>query len=125
MKVDVFVPHDINIYLTWDVQYVSKIRKYVVKENAEPIITLPKSGKVLSVLYEQKTRNAINGIPVTHKVITDIDLIPSDTSVAIVSGLYASATNDPRVYTVMDAVFSQDGKTVVGCLSIGKIVKSE
>jgi len=117
-----FTPHEINIIDAGSVESKPEIRKLV---STKPVIitSIPSNG-MLNVKYEMVTGDPIDGIPTRIKKRVGIDPIPSECDVAIVSGLYASATDDPRAYTVIDPVFDESGKKVIGCLAIGKVVNN-
>ena len=121
MKVLNCTPHQIDIVDPKTADFNPTMRKYT-SENPTILMTIPASGIRLGVTYDIRTNMPIDGIPVKNKHLIGLDPVP-DVDVAIVSGLYASATTDPRVYSVIDPVFTPDGKKVVGCLAIGKVVK--
>ena len=114
-------PHDVTIIDSKSVESRPEIRK-LVSENPVVIAKIPSDG-MLNVHFELVEGDPINGIPTRNKVRKDIDAIPQDADIAIVSGLYASTTDDPRAYTVIDPVYDTSGKKVIGCLAIGKVVK--
>ena len=120
MQVCNYTPHNITIIDSISVKFKPEIRKYVTDA---PVIlkTIPSSG-VLNVSFDVLAYDPLDGIPVRNKVRSTIDPIPEDCDVAIVSGLYASATNDQRAYSIIDPVYSLDGRTVIGCLAIGKVL---
>jgi len=120
LKVMNFTPHEVHIIDESSVESRPDIRK-LVSEN--PIITktIPSSG-MLNVKYELQDGEEIEGIRTRNKVRVGIDPIPDECDVAIVSGLYASATTDPRAYSIIDPVFDTEGKRVIGCLAIGKVL---
>ena len=116
-----FTPHVINIIDESSVISKPEIRKLVSEtENPKIIMSIPSDG-MLSVNFEMQDGEPINGIPVRIKKRVGIEYIPTDCDIAIVSALYASASDDKRCHTVIDPVFNVEGKTVIGCLAIGKV----
>lgn len=116
-----FTPHEINIIDVNSVNFNQTIRKFV---SEDPLIiqTIPPSGVMLNVHYSMENGTRIKDIPVRIKRKESIDPVPSKCTIAIVSRLYASASHDPRLYRIMDPVFTPDGKKVIGSLAIGRIV---
>ena len=114
-------PHEINIIDFNSVTFDQTMRKYI---SEEPVFieSIPPSGVLLNVYYEMENGTRIKDIPVRIKRKDSIDPIPSKCTIAIVSRLYASASDDPRLYRIMDPVFTTDGKKVIGSLAIGRIV---
>jgi len=117
MNIRNFTPHDINIIDPASTRVDPAIRKIV---SDAPIIirSIPSSG-MLSLQFKEVTGKSVDGIPVRIKIMTSIDPIPEGIEVAIVSALYAAGAKDMRCYTVIDPVYTPDGRTVLGCLAIG------
>lgn len=121
MKIFNGTPHPINIVdgSTFD----PSIRKYVVVgDKATVVASIPSNG-VLSAVIETVEREPINGIPVYGKKIIGIDPLPEGYDIYIVSALYASAMRQlggdtSKLYTVADPVYSEDGRTILGCRGI-------
>jgi hypothetical protein len=127
-----FTPHTINIIDPSSVESKPEIRK-LVSENPVVIASIPSDG-MLNVQHKLTDSDPIkwvylgdgvsvtNDIPIRNKVRESIDPIPDDCDVAIVSGVYAAATDDPRAYTVIDPVYDSEGTRVIGCLAVGKVI---
>jgi hypothetical protein len=121
-------PHEINIIDRNYVSYDRNIRKYCINEDVFDIesVTLysfPSNGLLNAVFASNdKKDKSIGNLPIKIKTLVSVDPIPIGFDIIIVSGLYQSAIGyNDNVYTVIDPVFSFDGKTVVGCLAIGKV----
>jgi len=122
MKIGNFTPHDINIIDPALVTFKSGIRKYVVNSADYTILHSIPSNGMLSVSFEEVI-GVEAGLPCKVKRVVGFDPIPEEFDLAIVSGLYASFVDDTRVRSIIDPVFDQEGKKVVGCLFIGKVEK--
>lgn len=116
-------PHPVNIIegSTFD----PSIRKYVTTAGKEVTVvaSIPNSGVVLSAVIETVEMEPINGIPVYGKKIIGVDPLPEGYDIYIVSALYASAMRQmgedtSALYTVADPVYSEDGRTILGCRGI-------
>jgi len=112
-----FTPHDINIIDPASTRIDSSMRKIV--SDAPVVIRTISSSGMLSLQFKEVAGKPVDGIPVRIKVMTSIDPIPEGIEVAIVSALYAAGAKDIRCYTVIDPVYTPDGRTVLGCLAIG------
>lgn len=115
-------PHDVDIIE--GASYNPSIRKYVVAKDdkATVVASIPSNG-VVSAVVETAEMEPINGIPVYGKKIKGIDPLPEGYDIYIVSALYASAMRQlggdtSKLYTVADPVYSEDGKTILGCRGI-------
>lgn len=115
-------PHELN-FVTNGVADTA-IRKLVIPFGEEPeiVMSIPSSG-MLSAKIETVQTESIDGIPVFAKRVTGCDPIPEDYEVIVVSALYVSAARamgleTSRLYTVADVVYSQDGRTILGCRGI-------
>ncbi len=117
MNIKNFTAHDINIIDTESTRIDSSIRK-IVSDAPVVIRTIPSSG-MLSLQFKEVEGKSVDGIPVRIKLMTNIDTIPEGIDIAIVSALYAAGAKDMRCYTVIDPVYTPDGRTVLGCLAIG------
>lgn len=114
-----YTSHDVNIVDEENVQYSETHRKYV---SEKPVCTkvIPSSG-VLSVQYDVSDGGLEDGVPIRIKRKVAMDKIPEGTFSVIVSALYATANPDPRIRTIIDPVFTPDGKKVIGCLAVGRV----
>lgn len=118
-------PHSINIID--GSRFDPSIRKYVAEGVAEGkevtvVASIPSNG-VISAVIETAEMEPINGIPVYGKKIAGIDPLPEGYDVYVVSALYASAMRQlggdtSKLYTVADPVYSEDGRTILGCRGI-------
>jgi len=119
---DVFngTPHDVVFINPESAREVPEIRK-LVSENPKIVRSIPSNGMLNAVFGPVVEIGEVAGIPVFEKKIVDFDPLP-DAEVVIVSALYAKAIGPhPRVYTVMNPVYSPDGRSILGCLGIGKM----
>lgn len=113
-------PHPVNIIE--GASFDPSIRKYVVRGEATVVASIPSNGAISAVI-ETVEMEPINGIPVYGKKIIGVDPLPEGYDIYIVSALYASAMRqmgeDTSVlYTVADPVYSEDGRTILGCRGI-------
>lgn len=115
-------PHAINI-VTGAV-FKAEIRKYVIPEGKEVTVvaSIPSDG-VLSAKIDTVELPEIDGIPVFGKAIVGCDPLPEGYDLYVVSALYASAVraqggDTSKLYTVADPVYTEDGRTVLGCRGI-------
>lgn len=116
-------PHAINI-VTGAV-FKPEIRKFVVPDGIEVTVvaSIPSDG-VLSAKIDTVELPEIDGsIPVFGKAIVGCDPLPEGYDIYIVSALYASAMRQmgedtSKLYTVADPVYTEDGKTILGCRGI-------
>lgn len=115
-------PHAINI-VTGAV-FKAEIRKYVIPEGKEVTVvaSIPSDG-VLSAKIDTVDLPDIDGIPVYGKSIVGCDPLPEGYDLYIVSALYASAVraqggDTSKLYTVADPVYTEDGRTILGCRGI-------
>ena len=122
MKIGNFTPHSISLIDPASAKFDPAIRKFT---SASPVVlqTIPSSG-MLSCKYDEVT-DLTGPVPQKVKVLASIDPIPADVDLAIVSGLYASASSDPRVRTVIDPVFDETGTKILGCLFVGAVVNPQ
>lgn len=119
-----FTPHEINFYRRDDANYVSAIRKYVVKENVKPYLSIPSEG-MLSIQFENVyEENSDFSVPICKKIVNKIDRVPetSENDILIVSAIYYSYrkysdTCSCTLYTINDTVYNNDGKPI-GCLGL-------
>lgn len=122
MKIFNGTPHDIVVYKIEDVVYLKTIRKWVLNNpKAEPIAQIKSSGKVLSAKIETVQSGYTIGIPTFEKRIEGYDPLPEGYDIYIVSMLYASAAlkkGEDKIFTIADPVYTEDGKTILGCLGI-------
>jgi len=114
-------PHDINIID--GSRFDPSIRKYVAAGKEVTMVTSIPSNGILSAVIETAEMEPINGIPVYGKKITGIDPLPEGYDIYVVSALYASAMRQlggdtSKLYTVADPVYSEDGRTILGCRGI-------
>lgn len=119
-------PHQVDVYAEEDVEYVTEIRKWVRKEDATPIMSIPSSG-MASVGYTARESGQTIRTPNGHMIkiwdqwpsnLGNVEFDPD--AYTIVSLQYALAlkeTNTPRrnVITIKDTVFDNKGRPV-GCL---------
>ena len=125
MNIRNFTAHPICFYREEDVNFVSNIRKYVVKEGAEPYLVVESEG-MLSVEFENK-KITDEPVPIYKKLTVNCGRIPvlhSD-DILVVSAMYGSFrrqmdTDYGVLYCVKDTVYDLDGK-VVGCLGLVKM----
>jgi len=124
MKTDIlnFTPHTICIFHADSVTYNSAIRKWIVKDGAEPFLIIKSSG-MLNARIDTIPSTPVNGIPTFIKKVTGCDPLPTGDSLVIVSALFAAAAvqvghDMSRIFTIADPVFTPDGRTVLGCLGI-------
>lgn len=125
MKFINLTPHSIVIIRREDIEFDSAIRKYTANADCKYIMEIPSSG-VASAKILTEGAESIFGAPTFRKTITDCDPLPEhdEDDIIIVSALYATAfrkvhpDSDVRLYTISDPVYSQDGKTILGCLGI-------
>lgn len=134
MKFINLTPHSIVIIRREDVEFDSAIRKYTANADCKCIAEIPSSGvasaKILTDVSSAKilieSAEFIYDVPTFRKTITDCDPLPvhDPDDIIIVSALYATAfrkvhpDSDVRLYTISDPVYSQDGRTILGCLGI-------
>lgn len=116
-------PHFINIIREAAV-YKPEIRKFVVPDGKDVTVvaSIPSDG-VLSAKIDTVDLPDIDGIPVYGKSIVGCDPLPEGYDLYIVSALYASAMRAQgkdisKLYTVADPVYSEDGRTILGCRGI-------
>lgn len=119
MNIMNFTPHEINIIEESSCYRDESVRKWK-SANPNVVTSIPSSG-ILSVKIEVRDAASVGGTPVRNKVVVGIDPIPDDCDIAIVSGMYASFSDDPRAYGVIDPVFDESGTRVIGCLAIGGV----
>lgn len=117
-----YTPHTICIFHADSVTYNSTIRKWIVKDGAEPFLIIKSSG-MLNARIDTVPGDSLDGIPTFIKKVTGCDPLPDGNAAVVVSALYAVAAakaglDVSRIYTVADPVFTPDGRTVVGCLGI-------
>lgn len=125
MKFINLTPHSIVIIQREDIEFDSAIRKYTANTDCKCIAEIPSSG-VASAKILTESAELIYDVPTFRKTITDCDPLPEHDSddIIIVSALYASAfrkvhpDSDTKLYTISDPVYSQDGRTILGCLGI-------
>lgn len=119
MQILNFTPHPINFISPDSVRYNSSIKKIV--SNDPKIYRVLESNGMLSVKYEITKGTSLDGIPIRVKNKLRIDPIPDYCDIAIVSSIYAAASDDPRAYTVIHVVFDPTGKKILGSLGIERI----
>lgn len=110
-------PHPIHIIK--GAVFKAEIRKYI---GGKIVTTIPSNGMLSAEIYTNSL-GTYNDIPVFNKGILGCDPLPVGYDVIIVSQLYASALRasgelSNNVYTVADPVYSEDGKSFMGCLGI-------
>lgn len=123
MNIKNYTAHTIFFYREEDVNYVSEVRKHVVKEGAEPYLEVPSIG-MLSVAFENDKVSDIP-VPVYTKSVLRLDRLPaleSPDDMVVVSALYASYrkvtdTLTYPLYSVKDVVYGKSG-VPVGCLGL-------
>ena len=131
MKVINCTPHTIRIYSEKDTSYDEYARKRVlVNKNAKPLVEIPPSGIVLSVLKRVKQVDCLDGIPICEfePELTDnlLDLIKvEEDNLFIVSTIFALACQRKgleifrgKLLTVGSPVYL--GGRPVGCLNLIK-----
>ena len=116
-------PHSINI-IREAVVFKPEIRKFVVPsgKGVTVVASIPSDG-VLSAKIDTVDLPDIDGIPVYGKSIDGCDPLPEGYDLYIVSALYASAVRQiggdtSKLYTVADPVYTEDGRTILGCRGI-------
>lgn len=114
-------PHAINI-VTGAV-FVREIRKFVLPGKDVTVVASIPSNGVLSAKIDTVELPDIDGIPVYGKSIVGCDPLPEGYDLYVVSALYASAVraqggDTSKLYTVADPVYTEDGRTVLGCRGI-------
>ncbi|NLZ54040.1 MAG: hypothetical protein GX892_13025 [Thermoanaerobacteraceae bacterium] len=113
-------PHSINIIE--GAIFDPSIRKYVARGEVTMVTSIPSNG-VLSAKIDTVNLPDIDGIPVYGKAIVGCDPLPEGYDLYIVSALYASAVraqggDTSKLYTVADPVYTEDGRTILGCRGI-------
>ena len=113
-------PHEINIFE--NAIFNPEIRKY---QGGNLVMTIPSNG-MLNDKIETETKPKIGNIPIFGKKLVSCDEPPKGYDMIIVSALYSSAIqksefNHSNCFTVCDPVFSNDGKTIVGCLGLAPL----
>ena len=120
-----FTAHSISFYHRDDVNYVSSIRKHVVKDGSIPYLTIPSEG-MLSIAYENDpVEDEEFPVPLYRKLVLRLDRIPEmgENDVLVVSVAYATYRKQTDtsmgipLYTVNDTVYDKEGK-VIGCLGL-------
>lgn len=119
-----FTPHEINFFRREDVNYISAIRKHVVKEGANPYLSIPSEG-MLSIHFENEYINDPEfPVPICKKSVLTLDRIPKklEDDIFIVSAIYFSyrkftETDYSLLYTINDTVYNSVGKPI-GCLGL-------
>jgi len=138
MKILNCTPHEICIFE--DAVYISEHRKYFIEPEKTKLVTIiPPSGILLNVHHETEFLPSIlyecpvNGevmIPVITQRIQDIDPIPDDADIIIVSNQYASAAvalnlpNVDKLYTIAHPVYERTSSgsiRPIGCLGLRKV----
>lgn len=115
-------PHFVNI-IREGVVYKPEIRKFVLSGKDVTVVASIPSDGVLSAKIDTVDLPDIDGIPVYGKSIVGCDPLPEGYDLYIVSALYASAMRAQgkdisKLYTVADPVYSEDGRTILGCRGI-------
>lgn len=115
-------PHFVNI-IREGVVYKPEIRKFVLSGKDVTVVASIPSDGVLSAKIDTVELPDIDGIPVYGKSIVGCDPLPEGYDLYIVSVLYASAMRAQgkdisKLYTVADPVYSEDGRTILGCRGI-------
>lgn len=115
-------PHFVNI-IREGVVYKPEIRKFVLSGKDVTVVASIPSDGVLSAKIDTVELPDIDGIPVYGKSIVGCDPLPEGYDLYIVSALYASAMRAQgkdisKLYTVADPVYSEDGRTILGCRGI-------
>lgn len=115
-------PHFVNI-IREAVVYKPEIRKFVADGKDVTVVASIPSDGVLSAKIDTVELPDIDGIPVYGKSIVGCDPLPEGYDLYIVSALYASAMRAQgkdisKLYTVADPVYSEDGRTILGCRGI-------
>lgn len=121
MKIYNGTPHDILIISKDTIRLESDIRKFV--SNEPKIIKKIPSNGVLSAKIETVEGEKKEGIPIFKKQIVGCDTIPIKYDIVVVSALYVSACramgwDTSSLYTIADTVYSEDGRTILGCRGI-------
>ena len=109
--------HPINIIQ--GAVFNADLRKYTGGE----VVASISVDKMLNAVIDTVSVGTINGnIPKFEKRIVDSDQVPEGYEVIIVSQLFASAVrmykSTANLYTVADPVYSEDGRTILGCMGI-------
>ena len=125
MNIRNFTAHPICFYREEDVNFVSNIRKYVVKEGAEPYLVVESEG-MLSVEFENE-KIADEPVPIYTKLIVRSDRLPKTENgdMIVVSAMYGSHRGQMDtaygiLYCVKDTVYDVSGKPI-GCLGLVKV----
>ena len=124
-------PHDINIIAGGEncgTHFDKSLRKYVVDGEGEEtiVLSIPSNG-MLNAKFEVVDNGYVNQVvPIRGKHLVSLDPLPEGYDIYIVSALYYSACQSMKwdcsqLYTVIDPVYTTDGRTVLGCLALGKI----
>lgn len=115
-------PHEINVVRNGE--FSPAIRKFVLPEGQEMdiIASLP-SQAVVSAKIERVETASLGDIPVQAQRVTGIDPLPEGYDAYVVSAIYAVAARQlgidtSRMYVIADAVFSADGRTIIGCRAL-------
>ncbi len=118
-------PHPITVLSDSCITYREDIRKYVCSGELVVVAEIPSHG-VLSAKMDTVEVGRVGDIPVFAKKITGCDPIPEGYDIVVVSALYATAAktaglDTSRLYTIGDPVYSEDGRTILGCRGIAKV----
>jgi len=117
-------PHPISVIDDSCITFKNEIRKYVCTGKPVIVAQIPSNG-VLSAKVDTVEAGKIGDIPVFVKKITGCDPIPEGYDIIVVSALYAIAArmaglDTSKLYTIGDPVYSEDGRTILGCRGIAK-----
>jgi hypothetical protein len=108
-------PHAINVVK--NAVFNPTIRKYI---GGTVVLSIPSNGMLNATVKTVDLYPVNDIIPVFGKSFTGVDSLPDGYDVYIVSAMYASAAKSAgldmkNVFTVADPVYTDDGKSFVGC----------
>lgn len=127
MNIKNYTAHPLLFYREEDVNYASNVRKYFVKNGAEPYLEVPSLG-MLSVAFENQ-KIVDDEIPVYQRTVLRLDALPereSENDMVVVSAVYATVYSNYRMtagmlpyplYSVKDVVYDRNGAPA-GCLGL-------
>lgn len=117
-------PHPIFILDDSTITFKADIRKFICSGQPAVVAEIPSNG-ILSAKIDTVQAGYIGNIPVFEKKIVGCDPIPEGYDIIVVSALYATAArmaglDTSSLYTIGDPVYSEDGRTILGCRGIAK-----
>lgn len=118
--------HAVNLFAQADVTFDAATRKYIAKEGAEPIASIPPSGTMLNAEFEEVEAQPFGIWPTSQRKVKSCDTLPEEYDAYIVSFLYAQAfignffiPENAEMFIVGDIVYRDDKQ--VGCLKLLRV----